>query len=136
MRIVIDTSVLVSFLIDNDSVPGRAVSRVIEHHTPLLSAETLRELLRVLARPRLQRYLDPRAAAEAVTLLTRIAETVPTASRLEICRDPDDNGILELALDGRADLVVTGDSDLLALVEFRDVRIVTPRLFLDEVGAP
>jgi putative PIN family toxin of toxin-antitoxin system len=132
VRVVIDTNVLVSFLINNDSVPGRAVGQIIEHHTPLLSAETLRELVR----PRLQRYLDPRAAAEAVMLLTRIAEAIPTISRLEICRDPDDDRILELALDGRADFVVTGDSDLLSLAAFRDVRIVTPRLFLDEVGAP
>jgi putative PIN family toxin of toxin-antitoxin system len=134
VRVVIDTNVFVSFLIDNASVPGRAVNEAVERHKLLLSAETLRELLRVLARPRLQRYIDPRMAADAVGLVARLAEMVRPTSRIDVCRDSDDNRVLELAVDGRADVIVSGDNDLLSLRAYRDVRIVTPRQFLDEVG--
>ena len=136
MRIVVDTNVLVSFLISHESVPGRAVTKIIENHMPLISAETLRELLGVLARPRLQRYVQASRVVRSVGRFTRVAETVLVTSRIDVCRDADDNRMLELAIDGQAHLLVTGDDDLLALGNFRGIEIMTPRRFLDEVGTP
>jgi uncharacterized protein len=136
VRVVVDTNVLVSFLINDESVPGQAVTRIIENHMPLVSAETLRELLGVLARPRLQRYLQASKVSRSMDRYIRVAEKVLVMSRIDVCRDADDNRMLELAVDGRADLILTGDDDLLALVSFRSVEIMTPRRFLDEIGAP
>ena len=45
------------------------------------------------------------------------------------CRDPDDDKFLELAVNGRADVIVSGDEDLLALDTFRGIPIITPAAF-------
>jgi hypothetical protein len=50
-----------------------------------------------------------------------------------ICRDPKDDFILECAEIGRADLIVTGDKDLLSLANYGRTEIVTPRQYLDRV---
>jgi uncharacterized protein len=57
---------------------------------------------------------------------------VPIGERVELCRDPRDDKFLELALAGRADLLLTGDADLLALHPFRGTAIVTPAAYLDD----
>jgi hypothetical protein len=54
------------------------------------------------------------------------AELVAITERIAACRDPTDDKFLELAINGRADLIVSGDCDLLALNPFRDISIVTP----------
>jgi uncharacterized protein len=48
-----------------------------------------------------------------------------------ICRDPKDNMFLELALSGNADLIISGDNDLLVLNQFRGIPVITPREFID-----
>ena len=60
------------------------------------------------------------ATAEQVTIIERIAA----------CRDPHDDKFLELAVNGHADLIVSGDGDLLALNPFRQISIVTPAIFV------
>ena len=60
----------------------------------------------------------------------RESELVDATERVHVCRDPEDNRILELAVNGDAGVIVTGDKDLLVLDPFRGVRIVTPAEFL------
>jgi uncharacterized protein len=58
------------------------------------------------------------------------AELVAITERIVACRDPTDDKFLELAVNGRADMIVTGDADLLALDPFRGIPIVTPAAFV------
>ncbi len=58
------------------------------------------------------------------------ATFIPIISRIEACRDARDNKFLDLAIDGKADLIVTGDDDLLVLDPFQDVRILSAQGFL------
>ena len=58
------------------------------------------------------------------------AELVAITERIAACRDPTDDKFLELAINGRADLIVSGDGDLLALNPFHDIPIVTPAVFV------
>jgi uncharacterized protein len=58
------------------------------------------------------------------------AEMVAITERIVACRDPKDDKFLELAVNGHADLIVTGDADLLALNPFREISIVTPAAFV------
>jgi len=67
--------------------------------------------------------------------LSRETVWVEIHSHIKACRDPDDNGILELAVDGGATHLVTGDSDLLALNPFQGIRILPPHSFL-KLGSP
>jgi putative PIN family toxin of toxin-antitoxin system len=62
------------------------------------------------------------------------AELVTITERIACCRDPHDDKFLELAVSGRADMIVSGDADLLALNPFCGIPIVTPAMFLQEVA--
>jgi putative PIN family toxin of toxin-antitoxin system len=63
-------------------------------------------------------------------LLGRVAERVPITYSIRACRDPEDDKFLELAVNGNAALIVTGDKDLLALDPFQGIAIITPAGFL------
>jgi putative PIN family toxin of toxin-antitoxin system len=133
MRVVIDTNVFVSAALKQTSMPALAV-RVVEQHGGLLkSVATERQLLEVLARPYLAPLISPVAAAWLKKLLAA-AETVTIIERIAACRDPTDDKFLELAVNGGADSIVSGDADRLALSPFRNIRIVTPAAFVRSVG--
>jgi len=59
-----------------------------------------------------------------------VAEFVPTIQLIRECRDPKDDKFLEVALNGRADVIVTGDEDLLAMNPWREIVIATPANYL------
>jgi putative PIN family toxin of toxin-antitoxin system len=58
------------------------------------------------------------------------AELVTIAERVTVCRDPKDDKFLELAINGRADAIISGDADLLTLDMFRGIPIITPSAFV------
>ena len=60
------------------------------------------------------------------------AELVEITERIAACRDPKDDKFLELAVNGHADVLITGDADLLALNPFRRVPIITPADFVQD----
>jgi putative PIN family toxin of toxin-antitoxin system len=129
-RIVIDNNVLISRLLLPGSVPGRAVRKAVDTGQLLVSDSTLTELANVLARQKFDAYVTISDRQEFIRLLGRIAERIPITYTVHACRDPKDNMILEVAVNGRADLIITGDQDLLALDVFQEVPIVTPASFL------
>ena len=67
--------------------------------------------------------------AEGIRPIFAAAELVPITERVRVCRDPKDDKFLELAVNGRADVIVSGDADLLALSAFQGIPILTPALF-------
>jgi putative PIN family toxin of toxin-antitoxin system len=129
MRVVLDTNIFVSAVLKTNSLPFHVV-RWIDHHGGLLkSAATERELLSVLARPHIAAVTIP-SYREGLAKLLAKAELVAITERIVACRDPHDDKFLELAVNGRADLIVSGDGDLLALNPFRGIPIVTPATFV------
>jgi len=130
-RVVVDNNALVSRLLIPNSVPGRAVRKAVDEAQLLISEATLEELADVLARPKLDPYVSIADRQEFIRLLGRVAELVPITFTVRACRDPKDDKFLELAINGRADLIVTGDKDLLELNPFRDIPIVTPGEYLE-----
>lgn len=126
LRVVVDTNALVSRLLLPGSAAGRAVRQIVDESQLLVSEALLTELARVLARPKFDRYVTLDECWDFIRLLGRIAVPVPILQRIRACRDPDDDMILELAVNGRADLIVTGDADLLALHPFMGVPIRRP----------
>src|SRR5690348_13635929 len=132
MRIVVDTNVFISAALKEKSLPGMAVHIVAESGLLLKSAVTERELFVTLARPRLAPLIPPRFR-DWLSELLAAAELVIITERISACRDPKDDKFLELAVNGRADLIVSGDTDLLALNPFRGIRIITPATFVQGV---
>ena len=126
-----DTNVLVSAFLVLDSKPRRALELVRRKGTVLLSAATIVELREVLDRPRVLRYTRNQLVEPFLAVLAKNAKWVEVTTTIAACRDPKDDKFLELAVDGRASHIVTGDLDLLTLNPFHEIRILTPHAFLN-----
>jgi uncharacterized protein len=129
-RVVIDTNALISRLLLPGSVPARAVSKAVAEDQLLASDDTIMELADVLARPKFDSYVTVRERQEFLRLFNRVAERVMVTHVLRVCRDPKDDKFLELAVNGVAQLIITGDADILALHPFRGIDILTPADYL------
>jgi putative PIN family toxin of toxin-antitoxin system len=130
LRVVLDTNALVSRLLAPESVPARAVRQAVAEDRILASDATFMELADVLSRPKFDLYVTVEERQAFLRLFGRIAERVPIIHVIRECRNPKDDKFLELAVNGVAGAIVTGDNDLLALHPFRGIRIMTPAAFL------
>ena len=133
MRVVIDTGVLISAAIKAQTVPSIAVYRAVQRDVVLKSDMTEAELREVIARPYLARLIAPTARVRLMDLMAS-AELVPVTERITACRDPKDDKFLELAVNGRADLIMSGDADFLVLNPFRTIPIITPAAFVQRAS--
>lgn len=133
MRIVLDANVMVSGIFW-----GGAPHRVLEMWAQdrvevVLSREMLTEYDRViaqLARKGGQVHL----AHQWLMFIGQHGVLITVRTPVVACRDPDDNKYLSCAVDGEADVIVSGDRDLLVLKHFIGIPILTPRQFLDQYG--
>lgn len=131
MRAVLDTNLIVSFLLSR----GETISRIIDHWEQdsfiyLISPAMWEELQAVLARPRLKRYMvvDPQPLLDVIENdALFIAGTLVLKG---VSRDPKDDIFLACAVEGSADCIVTGDADLLTLDEYEGIKILRPYEFL------
>ncbi len=131
MRCVFDTNVLVSALLLPDSKPRKSLDLALNKGKVLISFATLAELSEVLGRRQFHRYFGEEDIRIFVAALTRRAQWTDITVTIKACRDPRDDIFLELAVSGRADYIVSGDSDLLALNPFQGVAILPPHSFLE-----
>ncbi len=134
MRIVVDTNVFISAALKEQSTPNDAVHLATERHLLLKSPATEQELFITLTRPRLAPLIPTRLLAWLRELF-EAAELVQITERIAACRDAKDDKFLELAVNGHADRVISGDADLLLLNPFRGIPIVTPAVFVRGAGA-
>jgi uncharacterized protein len=129
MRVVLDTNVLLSAALKRQSKSGMAALPVERHGVLLKSIATERQLFEVVARPHLAALIEP-VAKGWLRRLMAASEPVTIAERITVCRDPTDDKFLELAVSGKADVIVSGDGDLLALKPFGGIPILTPAAFV------
>ena len=132
---VVDTNVLVSALLFADSKPARVVFHLLETDTILTSLPALQELEAVLHRKKFDRYLTLEEREAFITKFALTAVVVDIAETVQACRDPKDDKFLEIAVNSRADVIVTGDPDLLTLHPFRGIAILTPDAILGELSS-
>jgi uncharacterized protein len=125
-RVILDTNVLLSRLLLPDSKTARVVRRFLDHAQPIVSEETLQELAEALSRPKFDPYVSRPDRQRFFELFARVAEWVPVTTTIRRCRDPKDDKFLELAVNGNADWIITGDKDLLELSPFQSTLILTP----------
>ena len=131
-RAVFDTNVAVSAALLPRSTPRRAVDLILERETLLISLPTSAELNEVLRRPRFNRYLREELRLEFLAALLREAELVEITETVSVCRDPDDDKFLELAVSGAATHIISGDEDLLTLHPFRGISVLSPQDFVTQ----
>jgi putative PIN family toxin of toxin-antitoxin system len=129
-RIVLDTNTLVSAYLFPSSIPGQALDIVLAKHRLLMSFELASELTDVMRREKFDCILSLQRRDELVASTVRESDFQVVSTVIKACRDTRDNKVLELAVDGRASAIVTGDADLLVMHPFRGIAILTPRDFL------
>lgn len=138
MRAIIDTNVLLSGLLWHGP-PHTLLDRVRDGTVTLISSPALlAELSDVLARPKFDLILKRSNTSHERSLaeIQALAEVItPQDLPTPICRDPDDDQILALALAAQADLIVSGDKDLLDLHSFQNIPILTPAEALPRIEA-
>jgi putative PIN family toxin of toxin-antitoxin system len=133
IRAVVDTNILIRALIKPRGTVGPVLTRLAEgKYVIVYSERMLDELIAKLVLPRLHdKYaIDAQTIETTVALLAIRGELVHPARAVKACRDPKDDMLIEAALAGNAEYLVTGDEDLLVLKKYESVRMVTPRAFL------
>lgn len=112
LRVVVDTNVLVSQLIRPQSKPSEAVRVVLRLGVLLTSAEHLKEFFDVVMRRKFDAYVSRDIRLEQIRRLAELTEPVRILRRIRLCRDPNDDKLLEIAVNGRASHLVTGCSSI------------------------
>ena len=133
-RIVLDTNVLLSALLFHaGALSWLRLAWQSEAIHPLASHDTTTELIRVWSYPKFKLTSDEREDLLGDYLPWCETVTVPNKIKLPDCRDPFDRPFLALALTAKADALITGDKDLLALSHLFAVPILTPAAFRDRM---
>ncbi len=133
MRVVLDTNVLISATFWTGK-PKQLLNKARQGKVAFLTSETLlQELNEVLMREAKPFKMSAEEAARIVTAMRSLAEIISTHSRVTTCQDEKDNRVLECALDGSADCIVTGDLHLLELNSVQGVKIMAVGEFLSKL---
>ncbi len=135
LRVVLDTNVWISGIFFGRGVPAQVLGRWRDmQFEVVMTSATLDELAKVLQRKLVQFEAAPDLEVEWMQYIEAYATKINVTVDLKgTTRDPKDDMMLEAAVAGSVDYLVTGDQDLLVLKEFMGTRIITPREFIDLV---
>lgn len=127
-KVVIDCNIWISFLI---SSTGESLLNLISNQAIILlvSNELIGEFEDTAMEQKFRRYFSIYDISELSKFLRQYGKLIFVTSDLELCRDPKDNFLLNLSIDGNADYLITGDKDLLILKKVENTKIVTLKEF-------
>jgi putative PIN family toxin of toxin-antitoxin system len=128
---VLDTNVIVSALLSKEGKARRALDKAQENGLVLMSVSVLAELEEVLARPKFDKYVTVIERRLFLSGFVKTVQFVEIQETVKICRDPKDDKYLELAVNGKATCLISGDADLLILNPFKGIPILTIQSFLE-----
>ncbi|MFN3396840.1 MAG: putative toxin-antitoxin system toxin component, PIN family [Thermodesulfovibrionales bacterium] len=128
MRVVFDTNIFISAFVIPGGYAEKAIVKIIESGDSLIiSKEIIDEVLSVLSS---KFGRDGEALSRVAVYLFEIAELVRPTERVSILKDEPDNRIIECAMEGKADVVVTGDKEMLKMKQFHGIRIISLKEYL------
>jgi len=129
VRVVLDTGILIAALITRGTPPDRLYQLWRKKRFTLITSEwQLGEFRRVSRYTKLRPFLRAHETGTMIQGLRTNAVVLSALPEVNICKDPDDNPLLAMAIAADVDFLVTGDKrDLLSLNKFKGVRIVTAR---------
>lgn len=135
MRVVLDTNILIGALITKGTPPDRLYQAWLRNEIELVTSfPQLAELVDVLSRPRLHRFIDLNEAAAIVENIATRALVLAELPLVDLSPDPKDNPILATAIAAKADLIVSGDErHMLSLGEVEGIPVVTAREALERI---
>ncbi|MGZ4212749.1 MAG: putative toxin-antitoxin system toxin component, PIN family [Actinomycetota bacterium] len=127
MRVVLDTNVLLSAILFG-GVPRRLLQAVIDGRLRLVTSRHLLDEFEEILEEKFG--FSKAAAVETRSELEVLAEIVEPVDVPKVCRDPDDDQVLAAAQAGAAEVIVTGDRDLLVLEWYNNIEILPPAMFI------
>ena len=123
-NIIIDSNIWISFLIGK-SLAGLQNYLSKDSIRIITCMEQLLELSEVFKRPKFSRYISRNQVHEFFELLEDVSEIITLTAKSDLCRDKKDNYLLSLALDSKADYLITGDNDLLSIEKINSTSIIS-----------
>jgi uncharacterized protein len=133
LRAIIDTNVLVSALIRKQGVSGLVLQHLRDGNFSIIySVPIIVKLIEVLSRPHIQQkyHIHSDDIIALINLIRLRGELVIPKRQIDACRDARDNRFLEAAIEGRVDVILSGDADLLDMGVFEGIPIVSVAEFL------
>ncbi|MBK5192782.1 MAG: putative toxin-antitoxin system toxin component, PIN family [Flavobacteriaceae bacterium] len=133
-RIILDTNLWISFLISKNFTE---IDKLIQTKKVKLifSDESLEEFIEVVKRPKFKKFFSKKDIEKLLDIFDQYAELIKVKSKIDICRDPKDNFLLNLAVDGKVDFLVTGDNDLLVIEKINTTQIITFRSLIEKISS-
>jgi putative PIN family toxin of toxin-antitoxin system len=129
-NIVLDANIIVSAVLFTGANPRKALDKASDQGQIIVSIPVIEELRDVLHRKKFDKYLSIERRERFLTMFLSQTTIVNITDKVEVCRDPKDDNYLELAVNGNAKHLITGDENLLVLNPFKGVEILTPNEFL------
>jgi putative PIN family toxin of toxin-antitoxin system len=126
--------VIISSLLFEGSNPDLAIRYALQNGNILFSLELIEEIDEVLSRAKFRKYITDEEREEFLDSFIDRGILIEVVDVVKECRDAKDDKILELSLSGKADLIISGDKDLLVLNPFRSIQIQSVEQFLKSVG--
>jgi putative PIN family toxin of toxin-antitoxin system len=126
--------VIISSLLFEGSNPDLAIRYALQNGNILFSLELIEEIDEVLSRAKFRKYITDEEREEFLDSFIDRGILIEVVDVVKECRDAKDDKILELSLSGKADLIISGDKDLLVLNPFRSIQIQSVDQFLKSVG--
>lgn len=132
MKIVIDTNIWISFAIGK-TLHGMEEFLSEKKISIISSTEQLKEISNVLKRKKLLKYLNSNATKRLLLLFKETVAMISVVEKTYDCRDKKDNFILDIAVNGKAEFIITGDEDLLCMNPYKGINIIKYKKFKEEM---
>jgi len=131
-KAILDTNLWISFLIAKrlDFIDDLLLEGKVKL---IFSKELIEEFLTVAKRPKFEKYFTDDKISDLLRLFDKYGKLIEVSSKIEKCRDLKDNFLLNLAVDSKADYLITGDSGLLAIQKIKKTKIITWTVFIEEL---
>ncbi len=129
-RVVIDTNVFISALLNPLGTPKKVINIAVSQFTILQSEATYQELATRISKKKFDKYLEKDDRLDFLSSLKNRSLFVDIWHETRVCSDLDDNKFLELAVSGMAQYMITGDNALLILNTYQGIPIITPAEFV------
>ena len=122
-NIIVDTNIWISFLIGKNL---KGLQEYIDSQTIIIITcnEQIQELTEVFKKPKIKKYFSSEQIDEFFELLDESSANIIIKTKTELCRDLKDNYLLSLAIDSKADFLISGDNDLLVLDKVENTRMI------------
>lgn len=128
-RAIIDTNLWISYLISNNFFQ---LDKIINSRFCIIifSQELLDEFVEVSSRPKFMKYFEQSSLEKILENIEEFAEFIQVHSEVKFLNDSKDDFLLSLAIDGKADYLITGDKELLEVKKYGDTEIISIAEFI------